>query len=353
MSDNRVVVAMSGGVDSSVTAAILKKKGYDVIGMTMKFWGKHNRCCSEEDTEDARQVARHLEIPHYIIPLNDSFKRHVVDYFVEEYITGRTPNPCAVCNPMIKFGDLMTKAKELKARYLATGHYAVISCRDNVCALKRGKERGKDQSYFLARLTQDILKHSLFPIGNYPKKKIRALAEKFGLPVASKTESQEVCFIPDGDVAKFIETQSGRSFPQGPIIDNTGQRVGTHKGIIGYTIGQRKGLGIALGKPAYVTRIDANTNTIHVGDGEDLYHSCFIASDAHWLLEQKNGTALRFRVRIRYKHKPDWATVTSEKRGRVTVQFDKPQRAITPGQLAVFYDGDIVAGSAWIDEVSG
>jgi len=353
MSENRVIVAMSGGVDSSVAAAFLKEKGYDVVGLTMKFWGRDNRCCSEEDLKDARQVARHLGIPHYIVSLNESFKKNVVDYFVSEYINGRTPNPCAVCNPTIKFGDLLKKARELNAPYLATGHYAISTYDSNSgrYRLRRAKERGKDQSYFLARLSQDSLSRSLFPVGSFPKAKIRKLAQRFNLPVAEKPESQEVCFIPDGDVAGFIEKQTGKKFSSGPIVDGEGRIMGTHRGIIGYTIGQRKGLGIAVGKPIYVTKINAETNTVVVGDPAELYGRRFIASDTHWISVPEVTESIRVKTRIRYKHRPARAELIPLKNGKVEVRFSSPQRAITPGQLAVYYDGDVVVGSAWIDRV--
>jgi tRNA-specific 2-thiouridylase len=353
MSEDRVVVAMSGGVDSSVAAAFLREKGYDVIGLTMKFWGKNNRCCSDDDIKDARRVAQHLGIPHYIVSLEESFRKKVVDYFVSEYTRGRTPNPCAVCNPAIKFSELLRKADELNARFLATGHYAIKTYDSNRerFILRRGKERGKDQSYFLARLSQESLSRSLFPVGSFTKEKIRKLADRFCLPVSEKTESQEVCFIPDGNVAGFIEKQGGKQLSSGPIINSTGQILGTHRGIVGYTIGQRKGLGIAVGKPIYVTKINAETNTVFVGEPEELYRNYFIASDPHWISVKNVTEPIRAKVRIRYKHRPQWAGVTPFVNGKVAVEFDRPQRAITPGQLAVFYAKDIVVGSAWIDQV--
>jgi len=353
MSKDRVVVAMSGGVDSSVAAAFLKEKKYDVVGLTMNLSGGNSWCCSREDVEDARRVSRHIGIPHYVLSLEKSFKKKVIDYFVAEYLRGRTPNPCVVCNRTIKFGDLLQKAKALGARFLATGHYAVVtySPEREKYLLRQGKERGKDQSYFLARLSQEALSHALFPVGSFPKAKIRKLAENFGLPVANKTESQEVCFIPDGKVAEFIEEQTGKQFAPGPIMDETGQALGTHRGIIGYTIGQRKGLGISVGKPVYVTKIDAETNTVFVGEPEELYHKRFTAADPNWISMPELKEPIRAKVKIRYKHKPRWATVTLLNNGKVETEFESPQRAITPGQLAVFYDGDIVVGSAWIDRV--
>ena len=353
MSKDRVVVAMSGGVDSSVAAAFLKNKGYDVVGITLKLWGKDNRCCSYEDLQDARAVARHLGIPHYVVSLSDAFKEHVVDYFVSEYTLGRTPNPCAVCNPAIKFGELLQRAIVLNAQYLATGHYAKITqdSESERILLRKGKERGKDQSYFLGRLTQEALSRVLFPVGGFPKAKIRSLARRFGLPIAEKAESQEVCFITDGDVAGFIESQTGREFPEGHIVDKDGRVLGSHKGIIGYTVGQRKGLGIAVGKPIYVTRIDGAENMVVVGDWEDLYHKEFIAADPNWIAVSELMEPMRVRTKIRYKHRPAPSDVTPMADGRLRVRFQKAQRAITPGQLAVFYNGDVVLGSAWIERV--
>ena len=353
MSEKRVVVAMSGGVDSSVAAAFLKEKGYNVIGITIRMWGDRNRCCAPKDVEDAKKVAGILGIPHYVISMHDAFKKQVVDYFIAEYLLGRTPNPCAVCNPAIKFGDLLHKAFELKADYLATGHYATVSIdrQNNRYLLKRSKEKGKDQSYFLARLSQKTLKSVMFPIGNFPKEKIRRLAGRFHLPVASKTESQEVCFIPDGDLISFIKQYSTPSSLEGPIENQKGEVIGKHQGIFGYTIGQRKGLGIALGKPVYVTQINAKTNTIIVGENEDLYKSCLSATDTNWLSIPGIKETTRFKVRIRYKHKPAWARVTQKANNTTEIEFEEPQRALTPGQLAVFYMDDIVAGSAWIDRV--
>ena len=354
MSEGRVVVGMSGGVDSTVAAAILKEKGYEVIGMTMALSTAASKCCSEADVTDARRMAQKLDIPHYVIPMHQPFQEHVVDYFVNEYVRGRTPNPCAVCNPTIKFGVLMDKARELGANRLATGHYAMIS-RDKSTGrflLKRGTEHGKDQSYFLARLSQDALSRTLFPVGSFPKEKIRALAEKLGLDIARKQESQDVCFIPESGVADFIEKETGIPGKPGQIRDQDGQVLGTHPGIIGFTIGQRKGLGIAVGRPVYVTKIDSDTNSVIVGDGEDLYHRECFTTDPNWIGVADASGIDSAEVRIRYKHRAAKAKLEMMDPRTIRIRFDKPQRAITPGQLAVFYKKETVLGSAWITDVA-
>lgn len=353
MSKTRIAVAMSGGVDSSVTALFLKEKGYEVIGLTMHLTSSTpSRCCSPQDIQDARNVASRLQIPHYVVSFEEIFRNEVIEYFISEYERGRTPNPCAVCNFKIKFDALLKKALDLGAERLATGHYAVISQDKSTgrFMLRRGKEKGKDQSYFLARLTQEQLSRAWFPIGNFPKAKIRKIAEKFGLPVAFKPESQEACFLTEEGVIPFIERARGHSYPPGPFMNREGQCVGFHRGIIGYTIGQRKGLGISLGKPVYVTRIDPEKNVVFIGDEEELYHTTFWGIEPHWISIEGISKPEKFQVRIRYKHRPAFALVIPEG-DQVLVRFEKPQRAITPGQLAVFYKNDFVAGSAWIDQI--
>ncbi|MBN1894127.1 tRNA 2-thiouridine(34) synthase MnmA [bacterium] len=353
MPENRVAVALSGGVDSSVAACLLKERGFDLVGLTMRLAGPERSNRSDRDAEDAAKTAGMLGIPHFVINLHEPFRENVINYFVSEYEKGRTPNPCAMCNPLIKFGVLFEQARALGADILATGHYAAI-VRDEKTGrmlLKRAREKSKDQSYFLARLSQEALSKTLFPVGPYYKKKIRQMAGRFGLPVTEKPESQETCFVPEAGVAPFIESEKGRAGEPGPMLDAEGRELGTHKGLFAYTIGQRKGLGIALGKPAYVIRIDADQNAIVIGGEDSLYHSKFIASKPNWISMENPPGAFRAGVQIRYKHRPAQALVTPKEDGNLEITYARPQRAITPGQLAVFYDKDIVIGSAWIDRV--
>jgi tRNA-specific 2-thiouridylase len=349
----RVVVGMSGGVDSTVAAALLQRKGYEVIGMTMALSTPASKCCSDDDVSDARRMAQKLGIPHYVIPMHAPFKERVIDYFIAEYTAGRTPNPCAVCNPAIKFGELLHKAREVGGEFLATGHYARIT-RDQASGrylLRRGRERAKDQSYFLARLSQEALRQTLFPVGGFPKARIRAMAEEIGLDVARKRDSQDVCFVPETGVRQYIESRRGRPFPPGPIKDRDGHVLGEHQGIIGYTIGQRKGLGISASHPMYVIRIDAESNTVYVGEEHELIQHGFLATDPNWIVVTDVSEPVQSSVRIRYKHRAAKATIQRINGGTIQVRFDKSQRAITPGQLAVFYQDDVVLGSAWIKSV--
>lgn len=350
MSDVHVAVALSGGVDSAVAAAFLKEKGFRVTAVTMEPWLASKQC----EVDDAARIADHLGITHRVVSFRDAFKKEVIDYLIAAYASGRTPNPCAVCNPLIKFGGLLKFCDEIGAEKLATGHYAVVS-RDagsGRMLLKRGREHGKDQSYFLARLSQDVLARVLFPVGTYPKRRIRALADRFGIHVAEKSESQEACFIPDGELVPFIKRESGRDFPTGEIVNTDGTLLGEHQGIIGYTIGQRKGLGIALGHPAYVVRIDGEANRLVVGENDELYRDRFRAVDPNWIAVDGLSGPKRADVRIRYMHRPSPAMMHPRPDGSLEIVFKEKQRAITPGQLAVFYDSDSVIGSAWIDTVS-
>jgi tRNA-uridine 2-sulfurtransferase len=351
MPRKRVAVAMSGGVDSSVAAAVLLSKGHDVVGLTLSLMTGPSRCCSPDDVHDARRVARILGIAHYVIDAAAPFREAVIEPFLDEYRRGRTPNPCAVCNPRIKFGTLLDRALGLGAEKLATGHYAIVS-KDRVSerlCLRRGRGSDKDQSYFLARLSQDQLGRVLFPVGRLAKPETRAIAERFGLPVAFKRESQEACFIPDEGVAAFIERERGDTGSPGPIVRLDGTRLGQHRGLARYTVGQRKGLGLATGEKLYVVRLDAARNTVLVGGERELFEREFTGSEAHWISIAGLAGPERMRVRIRYRHTPASAVVRPLDGGRVNVVFDRPQRAVTPGQLAVFYRGDRVLGSAWID----
>ncbi|RKY81363.1 tRNA 2-thiouridine(34) synthase MnmA [candidate division KSB1 bacterium] len=348
MHDKKVAVAMSGGVDSSVAAAFLKNKGFNVFGVTLTL-GYDN----SKDVSDARSVAKMLDIPHHVISLEKAFDKNVISYFIQEYHRGKTPNPCAVCNPTIKFGLLLDKVIEMGAELIATGHYAVISysAEKKRYLLKKGVEAGKDQSYFLSRLSQDSLSKTLFPVGTYKKNKIRELAEKFGIHVAEKKESQEVCFIKNESVLEFIKRRSDKKLKPGKIVDTKGNILAEHEGIENFTIGQRKGLGIAMGKPVYVIEIHGDTGEIVIGDNPDLYKNKFLCTDPNWISINKPDKALRVEAKIRYMHKPKPATILLKDDQNIIVEFDTPQRAITPGQLAVFYDKKIVVGSAWIDRV--
>ena len=349
----RVVVAMSGGVDSSVAAALLKEQGYEVIGLTMCFNlaeknGKKPSCCGLTGIEDARRVCQKLGIRHYVVNLNKDFLRQVIQNFSQEYLNGRTPNPCVRCNQFIKFGILLKKAINLGMQYLATGHYAGIQKTPQGYLLKKAKDLKKDQSYFLYRLTQGQLKHVLFPLGDFTKPKVRQLAYDFGLKVAEKQESQEICFLPDGKYGDFISASRQGSAKPGNFVDKDGNILGLHRGIAFYTIGQRHGLGIAAKHPLYVTQINAKDNQVSIGRRKEAYKSEFIIKNVHFLGKPPKKK-IEIKVRIRYNHKESPATVYPGKT-ELKVIFKQPQFAITPGQSAVFYDKNTVLGGGIIEK---
>ena len=352
---NKVVVAMSGGVDSSVAAALLKEQGYDVIGMMLRLWsepGKEesNRCCTPDSMAQARRVAAKLDIPFYVIDAKDVFRETVVEYFLSGYARGETPNPCLVCNQKIRWTFLLDHALALGADYMSTGHYVRIRKNENgKSELLRAVDPGKDQSYVLHVLTQDKLKHALFPIGDYPKPEIRAIAEKYGLPTASRKDSQDLCFLAGEDYRNFLQRNAAELLTAGEIVTRAGKSVGEHTGLANYTIGQRKGLGVASAVPLYVLGKNAQTNALIVGTQEELGARELTARDVNWLSGNIPDGPFRSEVKIRYTAREATATVTPiHNGGQVHVQFDAPQRDITAGQAAVFYQDDVMIGGGII-----
>ncbi len=353
-----VVVAMSGGVDSSVAAALLKRAGYKVIGVTMQIWPRNGTdrvggCCGIGAIEDARMVAYKLGIPHYVLNLREIFAQRVIADFCREYSLGKTPNPCLRCNQYIKFGALLDRARQLGADFIATGHHARIELDEarGKYLIKKGVDRHKDQSYFLYMLTQEQLSHTLMPVGNFTKARIRDIAREMELPVAEKPESQEICFIPDNDYPRFL-IEYARQVPEpGPILDEEGNVIGKHRGIPFYTIGQRKGLGVFAPEPLYVLRIEPERNAIVVGNKRAAYGSELVASGLNWIALDQPEQPIAVRAKIRYRHSEAEATVVPLGEDEVRVRFEESQMAITPGQAVVFYDGDSVIGGGTIELV--
>jgi len=355
----KVVIGMSGGVDSSVAAYILQQQGYDVIGVTMKLWTHPDEsqnmedtgCCGLSAVDDARRVANQLGIPYYVMNFKEPFRKKVVDYFIHEYLAGRTPNPCIACNRFIKFEELLKKAHALGAYYVATGHYSKIVYDEkiNKYLIKKSNAAEKDQTYVLYNFTQEQLRHTLMPLGDFhSKEEVREIASKIGLNTALKPESQEICFIPDNDYGRFIVQEKPEEVVPGNFIDKNGKILGRHKGIANYTIGQRKGLGIALGKPVYVIDILPETNEVVLGENEDLFGTELIAEDVNLIFLDHIEEGMEVMAKIRYHSEPAFARLYPDKKNQIRVVFAQPQRAITPGQAVVFYLGDILVGGGTI-----
>lgn len=356
----RVVIGMSGGVDSSVAAYILKEQGYEVIGITMQIWQdmreeafeREGGCCSLSAVEDARRVCNKLDIPFYVVNFKEIFEKKVIDYFVDEYFEGRTPNPCIACNRHLKFDALLNKARALEAQYVATGHYARVGYDEQYkrYVLKKSATIKKDQTYALYNLTQEQLGATVMPLGDYTKEMVREIAYQQHLGVASKPDSQEICFVDDNDYSRFLTERRPEAIKPGYFVDTKGNRLGTHKGIVHYTVGQRKGLGIAFGKPMFVVELIPDRNLVVLGDETEVFSKELIASDVNLILFERIEKPIRVKAKIRYSAQEADCVVEPLDENKIKVIFDTPQRAVTPGQSVVLYDGDYVVGGGIIEK---
>ncbi|MGC4020066.1 MAG: tRNA 2-thiouridine(34) synthase MnmA [Muricomes sp.] len=354
---SKVVVGMSGGVDSSVAAYLLKEQGHDVTGVTMQIWQDEEQaaqeenggCCGLSAVDDARRVAADLDIPYYVMNFKSEFKEHVIDYFIEEYLQGKTPNPCIACNRYVKWESLLNRSMSIGAEYIATGHYArIVKLENGRYTLRQSATISKDQTYALYNLTQEQLKHTLMPVGEYSKDEVRQIAEKINLRVANKPDSQDICFVPEGDYATYIEETAGVPILEGNFVNTRGEILGRHKGIVHYTVGQRKGLGLALGYPAFVLEIRPDTNEVVIGTIEESMTTTLRANQLNFMAVEDLKEPVRVWTKIRYNHRGAWCTVEKTGADEVLCTFEEPQRAVTPGQAVVFYDGEYVLGGGTI-----